>query len=124
MEDETYGIDDERRDIVLDNNLFNHLYRLCSSKHACFVVSACLAKLNADTLRLTGLDNINTNILNAGFNLLSHKLGGNDVDGLDALGVLRREGRGGRHGVAAMGGDDLLVRLESAANKQTLASES
>lgn len=113
MEDETDRIDDERRDIVLDNNLFNHLYRLCSSKHAYFM-SAYHDTSNTDTHRFTSLDNINTNILNTGLNLLSHKLGGNDVDGLDALGVLRREGRGGRHGVAAMGGDDLLVRLESA----------
>lgn len=117
MENETYGVDDERGDIVLDNNLFNHLYRLCSSKHACFIVSACHGASDADTRRLTRLDNINTNILNTGFNLLSHKLGRNDVDGLDALGILRREGRGGRHGVAAMGGDDLLVRLESTENE-------
>lgn len=124
VENETYGVDDKRRDIVLDNNLFNHLYRLCSSKHACFIVSACHGTSNADTRRFTSLDNINTNILNTGLNLLSNKLGRNDVDGLDALSVLRREGRGGRHGVAAMSGDDFLICLESTANKQTLANKS
>lgn len=36
------------------------------------------------------------------------------MDVVDALGVLGRQGGGGCHGVAAMGGDDFLVRLETA----------
>lgn len=82
-------------------------------------VSKCqLVYGKSNTDRLTRLDNINTNILNAGLNLLSNKVGRNDVDSLDALGVLRSEGRGGRHGVAAMSGDDLLVSFKSATSEK------
>lgn len=35
------------------------------------------------------------------------------MDVVDALGVLGRQGGRGRHGVAAVGGDDFLVRLET-----------
>jgi hypothetical protein len=35
---------------------------------------------------------------------------------IDARGILGRQRRRGRHGVAAMGGDDLLVRFEAPVN--------
>ena len=39
------------------------------------------------------------------------------VDIIDPPRVLRRESRSGRHGVAAMGSDDLLVGLEASVGK-------
>jgi hypothetical protein len=62
---------------------------------------------------ITRLDNIYADILNDGVDLLPEKRGRHVVDVIDALCVLRREGRCGRHGVAAMDGNDLLVRLEA-----------
>jgi hypothetical protein len=35
------------------------------------------------------------------------------MNALDALSVLRSEGRSGGHGIAAMGSDDFLVSLKS-----------
>lgn len=35
------------------------------------------------------------------------------MNALDALSILRSEGRGGRHGIAAMGSNDFLIRLKS-----------
>ncbi len=65
--------------------------------------------------RLTRLDNINPDILNDGVNLLSEKLGRHEVNVVDPLCVLRRESRRGRHGIAAVGGNHLLVCFEAAA---------
>jgi hypothetical protein len=64
---------------------------------------------------LTGLDNIGFYVPEHGVNLLPHKLGRHMVDAIYARGVLRRQGRGGRHGIAAMGRDDLLIRLQASA---------
>lgn len=62
---------------------------------------------------LTRLQHISTNVVQAGLDLLLHEVGGDDMYILDALGVLRRQGRGRRHGIAAMSGDDLLVGFEA-----------
>lgn len=62
---------------------------------------------------LTCLDDIDTYILYTSIDLLGHKFGGNDMNALDALSILRSEGRGGRHGIAAMGSNDFLIRLKS-----------
>jgi hypothetical protein len=62
---------------------------------------------------LTSLDDIDTDIIYASFDLLGNKIGGNDMNALDALSVLRSEGRSGGHGIAAMGSDDFLVSLKS-----------
>lgn len=70
----------------------------------------------------TGLDDVDAHILETGLDLLLDKVGRDGVDVLDAEGVLGRQGRGGRHGVAAMSGEDLLVRLESAGTTRPSAS--
>lgn len=63
--------------------------------------------------KLTRLDDVGADILNTRLDLLGHKVSRHDVDALNAEGVLRRESRGGRHSVAAMRGDDLLVGFKS-----------
>ena len=65
----------------------------------------------------TCLDNIHPDILNNGVDLFPQKLGRHQMDAVDPLCVLRCEGRRGRHGIAAMGRDDLLVCLEAAVNR-------
>ncbi len=62
----------------------------------------------------TCLDYVHADILNDGVDLLSQKLGRYEVDAIDSLGVLRREGCRCRHGIAAMRGNDLLVSFEAA----------
>ncbi len=64
----------------------------------------------------TCLHNIYADILNDGVDLLSQKLGRYELDAVDPLCVLRREGRRGCHGIAAMRGNDLLVGFEAAVN--------
>lgn len=61
--------------------------------------------------RLTCFDDIHADILNAGFNLLPHKLGRDIVYSLDACCVLHRQRRRRRHGVASMSRQDFLVSL-------------
>lgn len=60
----------------------------------------------------TSLDDIDTNVVEASINLPLQELWRHLVDGVDALGVLSGQGSRGRHGIAAVGGDDLLVCLE------------
>lgn len=62
----------------------------------------------------TGLDDVYPDVVEAGVDLLPQERGRHRVDVIDAQGVLGRQRRRGRHGVAPMGGDDLLVRLEAA----------
>ncbi len=62
----------------------------------------------------TDLDDVAVNVPQTHVDLLAHKGRGCDVDVLDPLGVLRRQGRGRRHRVAAVGRQDLLIGLESA----------
>ena len=64
--------------------------------------------------KLTRLDNIHPNVLNNSIDLFPQKLGRDMVNIVNPLRVLGRERRCGRHGIAAMGGDDLLVCLETA----------
>lgn len=61
----------------------------------------------------TGLDDVYPNVVEAGVDLLPQERRRHRVDVVDAQGVLGRQRRGGRHGVAPVGGDDLLVRLEA-----------
>lgn len=61
----------------------------------------------------TGLDDVYPDVVEAGVDLLPQERRRHRVDVVDAQGVLGRQRRGGRHGVAPMGGDDLLVRLEA-----------
>lgn len=63
----------------------------------------------------TGLDDVHPDVVETGVDLLPQEHGRHRVDVVDAQGVLGRQRRRGRHGVAAVGGDDLLVRLEAAA---------
>jgi len=63
---------------------------------------------------LTRLDNINPNVLNDGVDLFPEKRGRYEVDVIDPLCVLRRESRRGRHGIATMCGNHLLVCFEAA----------
>lgn len=63
----------------------------------------------------TGLDDVNSDVVEAGVYLLRQKRRRHRVDVVDAQGVLCRQRRRRRHGIAAMGGDDLLVCLEAAA---------
>lgn len=63
--------------------------------------------------RQTSLDDVDADVVEAGVELLLQELGRDLVDGVDALGVLGRQGGRGCHGIAAVGGDDLLVRLET-----------
>lgn len=63
----------------------------------------------------TSLDDLHADVVEAGVDLLPQERGRHRVDVVDALGVLGRQRRRGRHGVAAVGRDDLLVCLEAAA---------
>lgn len=72
-------------------------------------------------LGLTRLDHVHTNILDDSINLLLQKLGRHVVNIVHGLRVLRREGCRGSHGVAAVGGDDLLVCLEAAAETRCVS---
>lgn len=62
----------------------------------------------------TGLDDVYPDVVEAGVDLLPQERRRHRVDVVDAQGVLGRQRRRGRHGVAPVGGDDLLVRLEAA----------
>lgn len=62
----------------------------------------------------TSLDNIYPDVRHNSINLLPKKLGGDMVYAVHAEGVLGCEGCGGRHGVAAVGGDDFLVCFQAA----------
>lgn len=63
--------------------------------------------------QLTSLDDIDTDIFNTSIDLLRYKIGGNDMNALDALSVLRSQRRSGRHSVAAMSSNDFLIRFKS-----------
>jgi len=63
--------------------------------------------------QLTSLDNIDTDIFNTSIDLLRDEIGGNHMNALDALSVLRSQSRSGRHSVAAISSDDLLIRFKS-----------
>lgn len=63
--------------------------------------------------QLTSLDNIDTDIFNTGIDLLRDKIGGNDMNALDALSVLRSQRCSGCHSVAAMSSNDFLIRFKS-----------
>lgn len=63
----------------------------------------------------TSLDDVDPDVVEAGVDLLPQERRRHRVDVIDALGVLGRQRRRRRHGVAPVGGDDLLVRLEAAA---------
>lgn len=63
--------------------------------------------------QLTSLDNIDTDIFNTSIDLLRDEIGGNDMNALDALSVLRSQSRSGRHSIAAMSSDDFLIRFKS-----------
>lgn len=62
----------------------------------------------------TGLDDVYPDVVEAGVDLLPQERRRHRVDVVDAQGVLGRQRRRRRHGVAPVGGDDLLVRLEAA----------
>lgn len=63
----------------------------------------------------TGLDDVYPDVVEAGVDLLPQEGGRHRVDVVDAQGVLGRQRRRRRHGVAAVGRHDLLVCLEAAA---------
>jgi len=68
---------------------------------------------NGGRWQVTGLDNVHADIFNDRVDLFPQKLRRHEMDVVDPFGVLRRQGRRGRHGVAAMGGDHLLIRFEA-----------
>jgi hypothetical protein len=71
---------------------------------------------------LTRLDNIHPNILHHSINLLPQERCRDMVYIVHTPGVLRRERRRGRHGVAPVGGNDFLVCLEAASSGGTYKS--
>lgn len=71
------------------------------------------SQTNNKKKKRTSLDNINANILYTRLNLLSHKLGRNDMNALNTLRILRREGRRRRHGIAPMGSNDFLIGFKT-----------
>jgi len=74
--------------------------------------------------RLTCLDYINADVIEARINLLAQELRRDLVDAEHARGVLRRQRRRCRHGVAAMGGDDLLIGLKPTVQKSSQPTRS
>lgn len=68
---------------------------------------------NSFKKKRTSLHNIDANVLYTRLNLLSHKLGRNDMNALDTLRVLRREGRRRRHGIAPMRSNDFLIGFKT-----------
>ena len=60
----------------------------------------------------TCLDYIYANVIYASFDLFLHKVRWRLVDTVDTLSVLGSQGRSGRHRIAAMSGDHLLVGFE------------
>lgn len=68
----------------------------------------------------TSLHDVHRDILHDSLDLALHEPRRHDMHTLDARRVLLRQGRRGRHGVAPMGGNDLLVRLEAAGQVSVL----
>lgn len=62
---------------------------------------------------LTSFDDIRLNVFEDGINLLPHKLGGHMMDISHTRSVLSRQRRRSSHRIAAMSGNDFLVRLQA-----------
>ncbi len=62
---------------------------------------------------LTYFDHICPNIFEARIDLLAQERRRDVMDVVHAAGVLSRESRSGRHGIAAVSSDDFLVGLET-----------
>lgn len=63
----------------------------------------------------TGLDDVDTDVLDTEIDLFLYEGGGDLVDVLDAEGVLGGQGRGGGHCVAFVGRDHFLISFETTA---------
>jgi hypothetical protein len=63
----------------------------------------------------TCFNHINTDVLDTRLDLLLHKTRRNDVNPLDARGVLSSECRGGRHRIALVCRENLLIGFEAPA---------
>ncbi len=68
------------------------------------------------TAQHTGLDDSGRDVSEHSIDLFSRELGRNLMDVVDTHGILGRQRRRGRHGVAAMSGDDLLVCFKAPVN--------
>lgn len=60
-------------------------------------------------MKHTSLDNARRYIPKHGIDLFPRELGGDMMNLIDTHGILRRQRRRGRHGIAAMSCDDFLV---------------
>lgn len=110
----TYRIDHRFCDLILAQRVRNHRDRRRRCKHSLHHHQQ-LYLITFNSQSNTGLDNVDSDIVRASFDLLLYKRRRRLMDSINALGVLGSQSSRRSHGIAAMSGDHFLIGFEAPA---------